>query len=424
MSPTVRHRLDDLWSVGARFLADNRLLLHRHLTDWLDRLSDDASPPWSDPLFRKKMAQLTDWFLTSIPSFTHMDRRTFAQIVGEQWRTRFSDGWSAKECILSLSILERVVFQALHSVGHARQQQALHYWFFNLVQAVWPPTQGAEDPSEMTVIPFPLKQETWLFATDTTSSPYVNPVLSLAQRLHRNHDLKDSLILFGQSLTQAKNLQETLERIAAGFVQYLPFKRVALFAYSSTDDTGIGMYGYQYNHHAVRKIRLRIPDIPLYRERERHHQPIYVPDAARGIPPRYVKQFQLQSMVIAPFYLASKNTVLGAAVLDQGEDKPFELSAETWTTLLKLSQWAAEALSKYWKNGQLLGTPSPNVSLSPRERDVLQLMADGLSMSEAAQELSISEFTVRDYVLSAMRKLNANNRTQAVAMALRMGLIS
>ncbi|MGG3161927.1 LuxR C-terminal-related transcriptional regulator [Geobacillus stearothermophilus] len=62
-------------------------------------------------------------------------------------------------------------------------------------------------------------------------------------------------------------------------------------------------------------------------------------------------------------------------------------------------------------------------SLSPREIEILKLLADGASTLEAACQLYLSEFTVRDYISSALRKLNAKNRTEAVAKALRLGLI-
>lgn len=61
--------------------------------------------------------------------------------------------------------------------------------------------------------------------------------------------------------------------------------------------------------------------------------------------------------------------------------------------------------------------------LTNREREVLQLLAEGLSNSEIAGELYLSEGTVRNYVSAIMGKLQANNRTQAVIRALRHGLV-
>ncbi|HEX2111044.1 MAG TPA: response regulator transcription factor [Gaiellaceae bacterium] len=62
--------------------------------------------------------------------------------------------------------------------------------------------------------------------------------------------------------------------------------------------------------------------------------------------------------------------------------------------------------------------------LTRRERDVLRLLADGLSNEEIGRRLFLSPETVRTHVRKAMRKLDANTRTQAVAEALRRSLIN
>lgn len=62
-------------------------------------------------------------------------------------------------------------------------------------------------------------------------------------------------------------------------------------------------------------------------------------------------------------------------------------------------------------------------TLSPREREVLQLMARGLQNKEIAAELVISERTVKFHVSSILGKLGAGNRTEAVTMALQQGII-
>ena len=56
--------------------------------------------------------------------------------------------------------------------------------------------------------------------------------------------------------------------------------------------------------------------------------------------------------------------------------------------------------------------------LTQRERDVLRLLADGLSNEEIGKRLFISAETVRTHVRKAMDKLDADTRTQAVAVAL------
>ena len=63
-------------------------------------------------------------------------------------------------------------------------------------------------------------------------------------------------------------------------------------------------------------------------------------------------------------------------------------------------------------------------ALTQREREVLRLLADGHSNEEVGKRLFIAPDTVRTHVRKAMRKLDADTRTQAVATALRQELIS
>ncbi|HLW36798.1 MAG TPA: response regulator transcription factor, partial [Candidatus Eremiobacteraceae bacterium] len=61
--------------------------------------------------------------------------------------------------------------------------------------------------------------------------------------------------------------------------------------------------------------------------------------------------------------------------------------------------------------------------LTARERDVLQMMADGLANKAIAQRIGISTHTVKFHVGSIMSKLNATSRTEAVTLGIRRGLI-
>jgi DNA-binding NarL/FixJ family response regulator len=89
------------------------------------------------------------------------------------------------------------------------------------------------------------------------------------------------------------------------------------------------------------------------------------------------------------------------------------------------------ALRRVHAGGRFLPTPVsralssrlPNSDLSAREREVLDLIAQGKSNKEIATELGISESTVKCHVSVILMRLNVTDRTQAVVTALQRGLV-
>lgn len=68
-------------------------------------------------------------------------------------------------------------------------------------------------------------------------------------------------------------------------------------------------------------------------------------------------------------------------------------------------------------------TPAEMAQLTPREREVLSLMARGLSNADVATELFISEATVKTHLARVMMKLGVREKAQAVAAAYQTGLV-
>ena len=66
--------------------------------------------------------------------------------------------------------------------------------------------------------------------------------------------------------------------------------------------------------------------------------------------------------------------------------------------------------------------PAPQ-ALTPREIEVLTMLAEGLGNKAIARRLNISEHTVKFHVGSIFSKLNASSRTEAVTLGARQGLI-
>lgn len=64
-----------------------------------------------------------------------------------------------------------------------------------------------------------------------------------------------------------------------------------------------------------------------------------------------------------------------------------------------------------------------NFTLSPRELEVLTLMVDGNTNKEIAEKLFVAEGTVKSHVVAVLRKLDVTDRTQAVIIAVKRGIV-
>ena len=86
----------------------------------------------------------------------------------------------------------------------------------------------------------------------------------------------------------------------------------------------------------------------------------------------------------------------------------------------------AEHVLRQFQNMTSLGKPMEAVAapLTQRETQILSHIAEGNSNKQIARLLEISEQTIKNHVSSILRKLNANDRAHAVALAMRNGWIS
>ncbi|GMR01705.1 MAG: response regulator transcription factor [Acidimicrobiia bacterium] len=72
---------------------------------------------------------------------------------------------------------------------------------------------------------------------------------------------------------------------------------------------------------------------------------------------------------------------------------------------------------------EVAGAPGHTGRLSPREQQVLQLIANGSENKQIARELELSEATVKTYIRGVFERLEVSSRAEAVAVGLRLGVI-
>ena len=118
-----------------------------------------------------------------------------------------------------------------------------------------------------------------------------------------------------------------------------------------------------------------------------------------------------------------------AAQLNQiGPGKAIGIAADV--RKLEAQQTCVERILQEWGSLDVLianaglGHFAPIEDLTPRETEVIQLIAEGMTNKAIAQQLDISAHTVKFHVNAIMNKLAAQSRTEAVVRATRMGLIS
>ncbi len=121
--------------------------------------------------------------------------------------------------------------------------------------------------------------------------------------------------------------------------------------------------------------------------------------------------------------LASEIWAWGARTILQRDVEPERLEAALQATLQNLTVLDPAFVTQISSilTGDETGLQS---DLTPRELEVLKLLAEGKTNKAIAQEIGVSSHTVKFHVTSLLGKLNAQSRTEAVVQATRLGLIA
>jgi DNA-binding CsgD family transcriptional regulator len=218
-----------------------------------------------------------------------------------------------------------------------------------------------------------------------------------------------------QRIEAAPYHEEKLVLAVRGFIDLFPFMGAVLYNYSMLSQMGEGLLWVNAQGlYSIRDLREDIRNMPPIHSAIREKRPMLLDaDLIRQIPAKYVHGASYA--LIIP--ICHGSNVLGYAGIS-GHPDGYE----------GINSNLVHALSQYGEQiGKALATDSffaKTNKLTNREIEVLQRMSWGESIKEMADRIGISEFTVQDYIKSALRKLKVQNRTQGVAEAIRRRIIS
>ncbi len=223
---------------------------------------------------------------------------------------------------------------------------------------------------------------------------------------------------FIQDLSKIEPQEEKIITGLQGFFRFFPFSRLSLFTYSPINFIGEGLLFLDSagNMFSLDQIREDIRDIPPIYDaiRNKRAEYIAVTENYEFFPDEYIEKFELSSLLVVPLWLGPM--VLGCVLIDR------------YKGVEPLSQSLIFSIEEYFRlSVNTIATSyfdEEGTKLSKRELEVLERLSDGWSTKEMADIMGISEFTARDYISAAMKKLGARHRAQAIAEAMRIGLIS
>jgi two-component system, NarL family, response regulator DegU len=121
---------------------------------------------------------------------------------------------------------------------------------------------------------------------------------------------------------------------------------------------------------------------------------------------------------------ALKAGAIGYITKDCTSDEIIDIVKQAADPNTFLSPLIAQSMLKEAKKLDANSKREEDRIITKREEEVLQLIADGCSTPEVAAKLYISQKTVKNHLASIYEKLNARDRTQAVLIAVRMGIVS
>ncbi|MGN4126917.1 LuxR C-terminal-related transcriptional regulator [Lysinibacillus sphaericus] len=224
----------------------------------------------------------------------------------------------------------------------------------------------------------------------------------------KRHQLLDKLNKLLISSSGVHDLAYILKKCE----EYFHYKRCVFYAYVPWSNQFYGVIGAELS-----KVQSMKGQLTEHNTVFNSKKPIYLKNPKNYIKEQHIELFNLSSIIFIP--ITHQDQLFGWLTFDQlGEE--FDCSKDELDLLEQVGNRLGLFLSR---KGEKVTTTSA-LHLTERESMILGLLAEGYDNKKIGALLFLSEHTVRDYVSSLMTKLQAKNRTQVVASAFRLGLLS
>ena len=187
-------------------------------------------------------------------------------------------------------------------------------------------------------------------------------------------------------------------------------------AFERTDDfTVLGEAGTVAG--ALELIRSTPPDVVIFDVR--------LPDGSGLDAAKKVREGNPTMGIVVLTMYAGDDQLFGALEAGASAFVPKDAPADDVISAARHAAVSPRAFTANDLAGAMQRRLSPSgPQLSPREREVLTLLADGLGVAAISKQLYISESTTKTHISKVYEKLGAANRAQALMTAMRLGLIA
>jgi DNA-binding CsgD family transcriptional regulator len=237
--------------------------------------------------------------------------------------------------------------------------------------------------------------------------------------IDNNSILKDTCDLekYIKSIKTIESHEDQIIQVLKSFLELFPLLDIGLFRYSPFGylTEGIMAITPEEGLKHIRDMRDDVRTLPCVYNAVRTRRAIFLKgEDFVKYNPRYTFTYKTSSILFIP--ISFRSVVVGMACSTQ-----FSESNKKIEELLPLFTLFGEMLGELFEEPYLIN--DNYCLLNKREIEIMQKLSIGETTKIIAQSMHLSEFTIRDYIKLSLKKLGVKDRTHAVAILIKQGII-